>query len=576
MATTTLNPAVPPNQGESPGNGAARIRALTQAFLDLFNLRANVALPPVTTTRIGPLTNRVGNAILLGHVVTVDPANDTSVIADDTAGSTRPFVVALEGLDNGATGTFGGSGQATVITVGVVTRGHYLRKAASSSAVEDTGVASSANPPPVGSLGVALTATASVGTSSVQAILFGFTASSAGLSAAISAGASGASNTASLQAQINAAPAGTLLEIAGGTFVLASTVTINKRLTLRGAGRASTILAFSAGGLAVLTNDAVTVADMTITTPGTVALSIDGLSGIGNGDSQVINVRATASGGDAIYVSGGYNTQIVGCQAFGLGASGSGIRLHNHFSADSGNYLVQGCIPLYGKFAGIRHDSGAGLNILGNTIFDPAFANQYGIYLGGVFVVGAAETLIANNDIACSTAAGFWVDSVLGYQGLQFNGNNIRGDQGAGGGVTVTNGSASALMMTGNTIGAGANKAIVVDLGANGITITGNHFQHTQAGKVAINFRSAAANGMVSGNMYYANISFTSPVTTHASATFIELHDGSYSFAGLPAVATVRKGSRVYVDDGTPGTLPLTGGGGGAVAVYQAAQWRGL
>ena len=177
MAFPVILDATVPANTESPSLGASRIRAIIQNLLDLFNLPSatNIAAA-LTITRLGPLTNQTGVTLSAGDVVALDLANNSSVALSDAQGSLRQFVVALATITAAATGVFGQSGQVTVTSQGAVTRGNYLRKSATTKALEDTGVAAGAAlQVPAGALGVALTGAAGPGAGTVVAVLFGFT-----------------------------------------------------------------------------------------------------------------------------------------------------------------------------------------------------------------------------------------------------------------------------------------------------------------------------------------------------------------------------------------------------------------
>lgn len=186
-----LDPTTPANS-ESPSLGAARIRAIIQALRDLWQLPESTAAA-LTITRVGPLTNSTGVTLNAGDVVALDPAVNTSVALADAAGLVRPFVVALETITNAATGVFGQIGQVTVTVQGAVTRGNFLRKSATTKALEDTGVAQG-SPPPPGTVGAALTGAAGPGAGTVVALLFGDT-SRATLGGSRVSGLRGANNT---------------------------------------------------------------------------------------------------------------------------------------------------------------------------------------------------------------------------------------------------------------------------------------------------------------------------------------------------------------------------------------------
>lgn len=91
----------------------------------------------------------------------------------DTAGSFRTFVVSRDLCGNNIGGTFGVGGVQTMKAAGTVPIGAYVRKSATSFAVESSGVLSGGGaPPPDGTLGVALAASAPA-TSTVLVWLYG-------------------------------------------------------------------------------------------------------------------------------------------------------------------------------------------------------------------------------------------------------------------------------------------------------------------------------------------------------------------------------------------------------------------
>lgn len=108
------------------------------------------------------MTNRTGGTLSIGDVVAIDTANNESVVADDTQGKVRPYLVtvgAISGrilttVSNLSLGFFTDVGTLTTKVTGVITRGNYLRKSATSKALEDTGVSSDGNPPPLGALAI--------------------------------------------------------------------------------------------------------------------------------------------------------------------------------------------------------------------------------------------------------------------------------------------------------------------------------------------------------------------------------------------------------------------------------------
>jgi hypothetical protein len=108
------------------------------------------------------LTNKTGGTLSVGDVVAVSTANDKAAKLDDAVASLSNFVVALETPVADVVGNFLVVGLAPVVKAqGAIARGQYVRKSATSKAVEDAGVAySSSATAPAGALGVALTAAA--------------------------------------------------------------------------------------------------------------------------------------------------------------------------------------------------------------------------------------------------------------------------------------------------------------------------------------------------------------------------------------------------------------------------------
>lgn len=108
------------------------------------------------------LTNRTGGAHAAGDVVALSIANDSSVVLDDTVGSVKKFFVALQTNADAALGAYTKSGIVPGVKAqGVITRGDYVRKSATTKAVESTGVAMGTTAaPPYGALGIALTTAA--------------------------------------------------------------------------------------------------------------------------------------------------------------------------------------------------------------------------------------------------------------------------------------------------------------------------------------------------------------------------------------------------------------------------------
>lgn len=103
------------------------------------------------------LTNKTGGQLVAGDVVAYSGANDSAVILSDSVGARRSFAVAQATIANDAAGEFARSGVVTAKCTGTISRGNYIRKSATTKAVEE-GVAeqSSGATIPSGTLGIAL------------------------------------------------------------------------------------------------------------------------------------------------------------------------------------------------------------------------------------------------------------------------------------------------------------------------------------------------------------------------------------------------------------------------------------
>lgn len=121
------------------------------------------------------LTNGTGGPLVLGDVVALS-ATPGVVALGDTATSLQVYVVCLEAsLASAASGRFAvGQVIPTVKNTGAVTAGHYVRKSATTKAVEDTTVAAGpTTQPPAGALGLALSTAVGAGTIAVLWFLRG-------------------------------------------------------------------------------------------------------------------------------------------------------------------------------------------------------------------------------------------------------------------------------------------------------------------------------------------------------------------------------------------------------------------
>lgn len=117
------------------------------------------------------LTNRTGVTLAVGDVVTLDTANDKSVVASDAQNSLQPYVVAQASIANGATGEFGRCGVMPVNVTGATFRGRLLRKGTGTRTAEDSGQWAYEDYVQGGALGIALSGAAAAG--QITALWFG-------------------------------------------------------------------------------------------------------------------------------------------------------------------------------------------------------------------------------------------------------------------------------------------------------------------------------------------------------------------------------------------------------------------
>lgn len=148
-------------------NSAPRIRVSGTGVVSILNLSDGIVVSDsagalsVQSSQPMLLTNKTGGTLAAGDVVTFDSTNDSAVALDDTVWSIRPFVVALEAINNNASGHFGFDGRVVTVKVtGAVTRGNYLIKSATAKTAQDSGLgqATAGRGRVYGGLGIALTA----------------------------------------------------------------------------------------------------------------------------------------------------------------------------------------------------------------------------------------------------------------------------------------------------------------------------------------------------------------------------------------------------------------------------------
>lgn len=108
------------------------------------------------------LTNSSGASTAVGDVLCYSTAGDTAAILCDTSASLQKYVVALQVITNTSTGYFARSGRVLAKTTGTIARGQYVKKSVTTLVIDDAGTAVSATAkPPIGTIGIALTAAAS-------------------------------------------------------------------------------------------------------------------------------------------------------------------------------------------------------------------------------------------------------------------------------------------------------------------------------------------------------------------------------------------------------------------------------
>jgi hypothetical protein len=115
--SVTINPATPPDTGESPGLGASQMRGIKQAILDLFGLPSNTAInaPIMSFPAVAPSAAAAANRAALQAAIDALPATGGRIVLpqygihiDDAINVTKPLVVQGPGLTEVSTpGTFG-------------------------------------------------------------------------------------------------------------------------------------------------------------------------------------------------------------------------------------------------------------------------------------------------------------------------------------------------------------------------------------------------------------------------------------------------------------------------------------
>jgi hypothetical protein len=108
------------------------------------------------------LTNKTGGQLIAGDVVVVDTANDQAVALGDVVSTLRAVAVCLDSVVGAnLVGRFVLAGIAQAKAQGSIARGRYVRKSATTKALEDAGVTVDATTaPPSGTVGISLAAAA--------------------------------------------------------------------------------------------------------------------------------------------------------------------------------------------------------------------------------------------------------------------------------------------------------------------------------------------------------------------------------------------------------------------------------
>ncbi|MEW6491497.1 MAG: filamentous hemagglutinin N-terminal domain-containing protein, partial [Cyanobacteriota bacterium] len=228
-----------------------------------------------------------------------------------------------------------------------------------------------------------------------------------------------------IQNAVDVAAAGANVNLAAGTFTDPTTVTINKALTLTGAGAGATTvsgknsyLVFDVGGAGNVTLDGLTVTNGVGSYGGGIRYTGSGALNVNN--STITGNRAYAGGG--LSVNGGTgavnitNSTITGNQAT---AGGGGIH-RNEGSMTINNSTISNNTAGFVGGGGILSESGQGLTVNNSTI--------------------------SGNSATGDAASGFGGGGIFSYQStLTLNGSTVTGNSigTTGGGVYVSGGAAT-------------------------------------------------------------------------------------------------------------------------------------
>jgi hypothetical protein len=255
-------------------------------------------------------------------------------------------------------------------------------------------------------------------------------------------------NFAGIQDAIAAVPAGATIQIAAGTYP--GGLTIDKNLTLRGAGADQTTIAGGTPVVKVRPNAVVTIGGVTVTS------GSDRAGGIVNGGTLTL-VGATISGN----------------QAFDLALNGGGILNTGTLTLNS-TTLSRNAAGSEG--GGIYNDGGA-VTLHGSTIADNRAEDGGGVFTGGGSVT--VDDSLINGNTAADGGSGGGIFKGSGAA-LTVHGSTISGNsaQGFGGGISSADNELTVrdTTITGNAARCGGGIAVFGDLTSafRNDTISGN------------------------------------------------------------------------------------------------------
>ena len=217
--------------------------------------------------------------------------------------------------------------------------------------------------------------------------------------------------TAYLQAAIDAAVSGSVIELGGGTLLFSS-VTINKPLTIRGSGTKGTVLrtnSATANAISITTTSAVTIEDLTldasVTRTAGAYIKVDPAASYnGNSTFNRLDIISPYIGIDFVDAS---DFTLRDCY-FGSCVS-IGVKIQNVATPDAGDSTIYGCTFDGGTGAvAVAQYSSGGLRITNNKFLDCTYQ-----YLGE-WSTGATATsilMINNNSFENASSANIGLNS---------------------------------------------------------------------------------------------------------------------------------------------------------------------